>query len=171
MQNLALLLFAFLIHPTLTPSQLSETILAKLDVIIKSDVLQGEPVFYVLERIRSQLGTNQEDIKHQGLYVNERRIHDQQMPLDYYRIFGSTLTYRALVNKNTSLQVTTLSGETLPMVCQSSRTVKEFKHLYCQQYGAPLVQARFIFEDQVMRDEFGFCMTLDSKRTACSIWF
>ncbi|KAG0314272.1 hypothetical protein BGZ97_009446 [Linnemannia gamsii] len=142
---------------------------ANLDVIIANNrdgqtvnvpYKDTEPVFYVLERIRSQIGINQEDIKRQDLYINGKRIQDYQKSMDYYRIFGNTLTYRALPDKDITLQVKCLDGQTRPIVCQSSITFQEFKHLYWQRYGVPPHMARFIFQNRELRDgsllhEFG----------------
>ncbi|KAF9919848.1 hypothetical protein FBU30_010465 [Linnemannia zychae] len=78
---------------------------AKLDVIIANtryNVISvsvpykdTEPIVFLLQRVRSQLGIKLEDIEHNDLYFNGKRVEDQQKSISYYRIYGRTLTYFA----------------------------------------------------------------------------
>ncbi|KAF8942027.1 hypothetical protein BGZ47_006951 [Haplosporangium gracile] len=79
--------------------------IGKLDIIIANNsdtktvnvpFKDTEPVYYIIERIRSKLGTKQDTLSRQELYINGKLIEDQQKSIGYYRIFGRTLTYRAL---------------------------------------------------------------------------
>ncbi|KAF9154469.1 hypothetical protein BG015_000877 [Linnemannia schmuckeri] len=92
--------------------------IGKLNIIIANSNIKSvnvpfkdtEPVYYILERIRLKLGTKKEDIKRQDLFVNGKLIEDQQKSIGYYRIFGRTLTYRALINIVFTIEVRTLTG-------------------------------------------------------------
>ncbi|KAG0361826.1 hypothetical protein BGX24_005268, partial [Mortierella sp. AD032] len=134
---------------------------ARLDVIVADSETRTvnvpykdtEPVFFVLERIRSQLGTKTEDLKRQDLYINGKRILDQEKSMGHYRIFGRTLTYRALTDKDITLQIKCLTGVTRTMVCQPTLTGKDLKNLYWQQYDIPFGMARFIYEGKEVWDD------------------
>ncbi|KAF9325711.1 hypothetical protein BGZ91_002271 [Linnemannia elongata] len=93
--------------------------IGKLDIIIASNsntksvnvpFKDTEPVYYILERVRSKLGASKEDITRQDLYVNGKLIEDQQKSIGYYRILGRTLTYQALDNVVFKIEVKTLTG-------------------------------------------------------------
>ncbi|KAF9902632.1 hypothetical protein EC991_004728 [Linnemannia zychae] len=133
---------------------------ATLDIIISNNetknisvpYMDTEPTFFILERIRSKLGTKTEDIKRQDLYLNGKRIFDLQKSVDYYRIFGRTLTYRALADKDITIEVVPLSGPSDKIVCQTSSTVKDLKDKYWQMKGG-YWESRFIYNRMEMHPD------------------
>ncbi|KAF9146252.1 hypothetical protein BGX30_002508 [Mortierella sp. GBA39] len=87
-----------------------------------------EPAYYIFERVWSKLGTNKEDIKRQDLYVNGKIIEDQQKSIRHYRIFGRTLTYRALDNVMFMIEVRTLTGRVYTFLdCHRNFRISDIK--------------------------------------------
>lgn len=132
-----------------------------LDVIISNNPGQHvtvpykdtQPIFFILERIRSQLGTKEEDIYRQELYINGKRLDDLQQTIAHYRIFGRTLTYRARPKNSMPITIKRLSGAPIIMDVHSSMKVSEFKEMFYRKEGIPPDQTRFIFAGRQLEDQ------------------
>ncbi|KAF9919847.1 hypothetical protein FBU30_010464 [Linnemannia zychae] len=130
-----------------------------LDVIIANSDSQvvnvpykdSEAVFFILERIRSQLGIQPEKVKRHDLYINGKRIQNHQESIDYYRIFGHTLTYRALSDEDITIYFKLITGQEHTMICKSSLSVIELKELFYAKTGTS--PGRFIFQTVEMQHE------------------
>ncbi|KAK5805596.1 hypothetical protein F5H01DRAFT_354017 [Linnemannia elongata] len=138
---------------------------ATLDVIIADKPGQHvtvpykdtQPIFFLLERIRSQLGTKEEDIGRQDLYINGRRLEDLQQTIAYYRIFGRTLTYKDRPKNNIVVTIKKLSGASVTMEVHSSMRVSEFKEMFHRKERIPVDQCRFIFAGKQLEDQLQLC--------------
>ncbi|OAQ22974.1 hypothetical protein K457DRAFT_1885322 [Linnemannia elongata AG-77] len=137
--------------------------IGKLDIIIANNsntksvnvpFKDTEPVYYILERVRSKLGASKEDITRQDLYVNGKLIEDQQKSIGYYRIFGRTLTYRALDNVVFKIEVKTLTGRlyTFPN-CHRLFRISDMKALIEPLERCRPEMQRIIFAGTQLEDE------------------
>ncbi|KAF9154468.1 hypothetical protein BG015_000876 [Linnemannia schmuckeri] len=96
-----------------------------------------QPIFFVLESIRSQLGIKEEDIGRQDLYINGRHLEAQQHTTAHYRAFGRTLTYRNHSKSNMRITIKKLSGISVPLKVHSSMRISELKEMFHCKEGIP----------------------------------
>ncbi|KAF9329434.1 hypothetical protein BGZ91_000566, partial [Linnemannia elongata] len=101
---------------------------------IKVRYKQDEPIFFLLKRIHTWLGTNETSIERQDLFLNGIKLEDHNQTMDHYRIFGNTLTYRAIpipvrAEGEIVLYVKTLTGKNITLVCSLDATIDRVKQL------------------------------------------
>lgn len=105
----------------------------------------SEPIFFLLKRIHARFGTNESSVSRQELFLNGMRLKDYNQTMEYYRIFGNTLTYRPIpfipsldhAEENVTIYIKSLTGKMVTISCTSGATIDHIKQLVEDQEGIP----------------------------------
>ncbi|KAF9295097.1 hypothetical protein BGZ88_002778 [Linnemannia elongata] len=115
-----------------------------------------EPISFLLKRIHAQLGTNETSIFRQDLFLSGMKLKDHNKTMAHYRIFGNTLTYRA-INEGEIVLYVIYSGKTLKLSCSSVATIAHVKQILQTKEGIPPNQQQLIFEYQHLKNDRKLC--------------
>ncbi|KAK3830699.1 MAG: hypothetical protein J3R72DRAFT_455498 [Linnemannia gamsii] len=138
---------------------------AQLDVLFANNPGQSvsvpfkleEPVFLLIQRIRSKLGVDEATIRRQDLSLNGVLLDNLKQTMAYYRIFGRTLTYKAVylpvkVEGDMTIFVKTLIGKTLEVYVHPEATIDEVKSRIQVLDNTPPDQQRLVFAGKQLVD-------------------
>lgn len=99
-----------------------------------------DSISFLLQRILATAHTKGTRITRQDLFLNGRCLKDHTKTLTYYRIYGRTLTYRAVFAsaqraEQFSIYVANATGKIIPVTCYADTLVEEVKQLIEDKEG------------------------------------
>jgi hypothetical protein len=104
------------------------------DNIITVPYKPKEPISSLIERIQATFSTSDSSTTRKDLFLNGQRLKDHTQTMDYYRIFGRTLTYRVLSAPSEeddiiSFRVATPTGKIIHLTYWADTLVEDIKEL------------------------------------------
>ncbi|KAG0315293.1 hypothetical protein BGZ97_008397 [Linnemannia gamsii] len=116
-----------------------------------------EPLSFLLKRIHEILRTDQRTVYRQDLFLCGVRLKDHSRTMAYYRIFGNTLTYRAVLahiqgQGDITIHVKVIGSKAHTLNVSPHSTIDDFKLLLHLLIDLPPNQQTIMFAGKQLKD-------------------